>query len=51
MSVCETFEKQARGYSKFEAPYNLKRLQKPCQCSELCEHILPRTTEIVKTHL
>ena len=25
--MCETIEEQARGYSKFEAPYNSKRLQ------------------------
>ena len=50
-SVCETFEKQARGYSKFKAPYNPKRLQKFCWWTELCEHILSRTTEIAKTHL
>ena len=50
-SVCETIEKQVRGYSKFEGPYNSKRLQKFCWFTELCEHIIPRVTEIAKAHL
>ena len=48
---CVTIEKQVRGYSKLEAPYNSKRLQKFCWCSEFCEHILPRVTEIAETYL
>ena len=50
-NVCETIEEQVTGHSKLEAPYNSIRLQEFCQCSELIEHILPRVTEIAKTHL
>ena len=46
--MSETFEKQARGYSKFKAPYNSKRLQKLCQCSELLSIFCPELQKLLK---
>ena len=36
---------------KLKPPTTQKGCRKFCWCSKLCEHILPRVTEIVKTYL